>query len=164
MPAEIDVFATRVTLMDSAVVATMLLVPPEIAEKYVAAGTRRVEILVNEQTVRRYLFQSRDGEFGIVVGKSVLKDLGISTEEPVIVEMWPDPDPDRIELCEELVAVLDLDPEAAERFYGFTPGRQRSMAVHICGAKQSATRERRALDIAHKLRTYTLHGDRPPED
>ena len=41
-----------------------------------------------------------------------------------------------------------------------TPGRQRGLAYYITSAKTTDTRLKRALEIAHKLRTHTLYGDR----
>ena len=50
-------------------------------------------------------------------------------------------------------------PSAAARFASLTPGRQRSLAYYVDSAKRDATRIRRALDLAHKLKTHTLYGD-----
>ncbi|MEO0973902.1 MAG: YdeI/OmpD-associated family protein, partial [Pseudomonadota bacterium] len=63
---------------------------------------------------------------------------------------------------EEPFAVLAEDEEAATRFETFTPGKQRSLAHHVTSAKRTETRERRAYELARKIRTYTLHGDTPP--
>ena len=62
----------------------------------------------------------------------------------------------------ELDAALAQDDEARERWASFTPGRQRSLAIYVAEAKRPASREKRALDLAHKLRTFTLYGDPPP--
>ncbi|MEM8488954.1 MAG: YdeI/OmpD-associated family protein, partial [Bacteroidota bacterium] len=70
-----------------------------------------------------------------------------------------DPDPDHVELGEELEEVLAMDEEAAARFYSFTPGKRRGLAHHVNSAKREATRIKRALEIAHKVRTYTLYDD-----
>lgn len=130
----------------------VVLVPPEIAEVYVAAGTRRVVALLNGQPVRRYLFRSADGEYGIIVGKSVIREYELSTEAPLIAEMWADPDPDRVDLCEELAVALKVDSEAGDRFYSMSPGKQRSLALYVCSAKRPATRERRAVETVRRLR------------
>ncbi|MFT4603581.1 MAG: hypothetical protein ACI9W4_000296 [Rhodothermales bacterium] len=87
------VFAARIARMDSGLVAHIVPIPPEIGEEYVAAGTRRVIALLNGSEIRRYLFQTKDGEHAILIGK------------------------------------------------------------------RSSTREKRALEVARKLRTYTLHDD-----
>ncbi|MEL6551116.1 MAG: YdeI/OmpD-associated family protein [Pseudomonadota bacterium] len=48
-----------------------------------------------------------------------------------------------INLPEELIEVLDADPELAEAFHALTPGRQKSYAIHVGGAKKPATRRAR---------------------
>jgi uncharacterized protein YdeI (YjbR/CyaY-like superfamily) len=47
-------------------------------------------------------------------------------------------------LPEELSAVLAKDPALAAAFEALTPGRRRSYAIYVGGAKQAATRARRA--------------------
>ncbi len=48
------------------------------------------------------------------------------------------------DLPEELSAVLAEDPVLSAAFEALTPGRKRSYALHVGGAKQAATRTRRA--------------------
>ena len=48
------------------------------------------------------------------------------------------------DLPEELRRCLDADPTLAAAFSALTPGRQRSYALHVSGAKQAETRARRA--------------------
>jgi len=44
----------------------------------------------------------------------------------------------------ELAQLLNGDPALRRAFEALTPGRQRSHALHVLGAKQAATRARRA--------------------
>ncbi|MDX1440316.1 MAG: YdeI/OmpD-associated family protein [Rubricoccaceae bacterium] len=134
--------------------------PMDIADELQDRGVRRVECTMNGQEYRRAITGPRDGERYLLVSKAMMKEMEADYGDTVLIDLWPDPDPDRVELCEELVAVLDQDDEAAERFYGMTPGQQRGLNLHISGGKRSQTRINRALDIAYKLRTYTLSGDR----
>lgn len=60
-----------------------------------------------------------------------------------------------LEIPEELAEALDADPELAEAFAALTPGRQRSHALFVAGAKAAATRQarvqrQRALILAGK--------------
>jgi len=52
---------------------------------------------------------------------------------------------------EELQAALDADEELAAAFAALTPGRRRSYILHVSGAKQSATRAKRAERCAEKI-------------
>jgi len=58
------------------------------------------------------------------------------------------------DLPAELVTALDADPVLAEAFHRLTPGRQRSHAIQVSGAKQAATRVARI----EKLRDRILAG------
>jgi len=55
------------------------------------------------------------------------------------------------ELPEELAALLAKDPKLAAAFEALTPGRRRSHAIHVGGAKQPATRARRAEACAPEI-------------
>jgi len=52
----------------------------------------------------------------------------------------PAREPTEIEMPDELVEAMDADPALAEAFATLTPGRQKSWALHLNGAKTSATR------------------------
>ena len=56
-----------------------------------------------------------------------------------------------VELPEELVEALDMDPELAEAFAALTPGRQRSYVVNLNGAKGAETRRRRIAGFRGKI-------------
>jgi uncharacterized protein YdeI (YjbR/CyaY-like superfamily) len=55
------------------------------------------------------------------------------------------------DLPEELVAALDADPEMAEAFAALTPGRQRSYAIALSGAKAPATRVARIARLRGRI-------------
>ena len=54
-------------------------------------------------------------------------------------------------LPEELTARLDADPVLREAFEALTPGRRRSHALHVSGAKQAETRARRVDRCAEDI-------------
>lgn len=140
-----------------------LPVPAEFAVAYRDAGIRRLIATLDGHPIRRALMNTRDGEFYILVSLSHLRTLRADYGHTVTVSLAPDPEPDRIELGDEFTAVLEADEEAATRFYSFTPGRQRSLAYYVTSARREETRIKRALEIAHKLRTHTLYGDARPD-
>ena len=45
-----------------------------------------------------------------------------------------------IELPDEFIEALDADPELADAFHNLTPGRQKSYAINLNGAKKAETR------------------------
>lgn len=54
--------------------------------------------------------------------------------------LLPPKEPTEVALPDELVEALDSDPDLAEAFAALTPGRQKSWALFLNGAKTSATR------------------------
>ncbi len=134
-------------------------IPLEISDVLVAAGTRRVMATLNGYTLSRGIQGRKDGEKYLMLGRPILREMGANYGDMVTVALEPDPEPDRIELCDEFQAALDQDPEAAARYFSFSPGQQRGLAYFVNGAKREQTRVSRALEIAKKLRTHTLHGD-----
>lgn len=55
------------------------------------------------------------------------------------------------EMPEELLEALDCDAELAEAFHRLTPGRQRSYAINLNGAKASATRQARISKFRDRI-------------
>ncbi len=67
---------------------------------------------------------------------------------------------DGIELVHELQNRLDGDPELAAAFAALTPGRRKGWNIHVGGAKQAATRERRIDKAMPKILAGLGHLDR----
>ena len=137
-------------------------VPPEVADALREAGTRRIVGTINGHPIRRALHGIGDGDYQLLIGRRALREVGGALGETLVLELMPDPDPDFVDIPEELQAALDADEEAAARWATFTPGKRRSLSIHVAQAKRPATRERRARDLAHKMATHTLHGDTKP--
>jgi len=138
--------------------------PTDISDALVDAGVRRVLATLNGHTVSRGIQGRKDGERHLLVGKPILKEMGAGYGDLIPVRLEPDPDPDTIEIPDEFRTVLEQDPEAAERFFDMTPGKQRGLAYYVDSAKREETRVRRALKMAELLRTYSLYGDRSADD
>lgn len=136
-----------------------LEIPPEIARGYDEAGIKRVLVELNGIEYRRAIQNKQDGRRIIVLGKDILKEGNLTLNELIDVVIQPDPEPDFVDMGEELTEVLAQDDEARKRWDSFSIGRQRSLAMYVTGAKTVDTRIKRALDLAEKLRTYTLYGD-----
>jgi len=138
-----------------------LPVPTDVAEALIKSGTKRVIATINGVDENRAIQVTANGKYYLIFGLQVLKRLGARPEDVVIISLKSDPHPNVIEIPEELKEVLNQDHEAGERFYGMTPGKQRSICMFVSEAKRAETRIKRALEMAYKLRTYSLHGDNP---
>ena len=105
------------------------------------------EIGPNSHAARRMMFTSvRDVETHADV-------IAAYVEEAIAVEQAGTEVPPRPEeeLAPELAERLAEDPELAQSFDELTPGRQREYNLHVSGAKQSSTRERRVDKIVPRI-------------
>ena len=132
--------------------------PEDVAAVLRQQRVRRVRGTLNGHAFDRAIQQWRTGPC-LIFGQAALRKLGARVGDNVLIELVADADPDQVPLCPELAAALAQDPEAAARFDGLTPGRRRSLNYYVDSARRSATRERRAVVMAYKLRTSTLHDD-----
>ncbi len=152
-------FVSQVVRVDGAMEPHGVPVPDEVSESLREAGIGRLLVRINGYEMRRGLQGSRAFGSHLVVGLSLLKEAGVKLGDQVSVVIEPDPDPDSIDICDELLIALEQDPDAKKRWDELSPGKRRGIAYHVSSAKREDTRIKRALDMAMKLRTRTLYGD-----
>jgi hypothetical protein len=140
-------------------------VPTDVAESLMKSGTRRVIATINGEDENRAIHNTKDGEYFLVMGLSILRRMKAKLGDVVVASLVSDPEPDKIDLPDELVEALKMDKAASDRFNGMTPGMQRSVASYVTGVKRPDSRVRRAMEITYKMGSYTLHGDdQRPQD
>ncbi|GAB5534976.1 MAG: hypothetical protein Rubg2KO_12250 [Rubricoccaceae bacterium] len=142
-----------------------LPLPSDVDDVLRAEKVRRVIATLNGRTVRRGIQSRKASGRHLALSRDLMRQLEVAYGDLVEIELRADPDPDHVDLG-ELAAALEADPEAKARFDTFTPGKQRSVAHYVTSAKRPATRESRAAELAHKIRTHTLHADKqrnPPD-
>jgi uncharacterized protein YdeI (YjbR/CyaY-like superfamily) len=71
----------------------------------------------------------------------------------VHVEFWEHPDPDTVDLPEELAETLDFIPEMKTAWDKLTPGMQRSMCYWVGSAKTTSTRAKRIAELLRRFET-----------
>lgn len=152
-------FESTVYRLDGALQPHGIPVPDEVAEQLHADSIRRLIVWINGYEIMRGLQGGVENGSFLVVGLGLLKEAGVGLGDRVSVVLTPDPEPDRIDLCDELLIVLEQDDDAKARWDTLTLGKQRGLAYHVGSAKREDTRIKRALDIGLKLKTNTLHGD-----
>ena len=161
MPQNLTVrFTTEVVRLDSGLRFHILPLPNDVAARLRAGKVRRLITTVNGHTINRGLQWHADGGAFLILGRSLLAELGLKRGSRVEVSLKPDPRPDSFELPEELSLTLAQDDAARERWETFTPGFRRSLAYYVSTAKTEPTRIKRSLELAHKIRTRTLYSDR----
>ena len=152
-------FAAPVLRLETGMKMHYLPIPEEMAVVLQERKVRRVIGTLNGVPVNRGIMGSKEGDCYLILGRSLLRDIGVILGDTVEAELEEDPNPDHVDIGEEFEAVLEEDQEAANRFYNMTPGKKRSLAHYVTSAKRVETRIKRALELAYKLRTYTLYGD-----
>lgn len=153
-------FAATIQRLDDGLRHHYVAIPPKIVDTIKKRGTRRVIATINGMEFRRALNSRVDGPTFLVLGQPLLKSLNVKLGDRIQVALAIDEEPDHVEMAEELTAVLDTDEEAAALFYAMTPGKRRSLELYVSSAKSTDTRIKRALDLAQKIKTRTLYGDR----
>ena len=152
-------FAAPVLRLETGMKQHYVPIPMEMAEALKEAGVRRVSATLNGHTLSRGIQGRKDGEKYLMLGRTILRDIGANFGDTVLVTIIPDPEPDQIKLCDEFAAALEQDKEAATRFAALLPSQRRGLNYYVDNAKREDTRVKRALEVAKKLQTHTLYGD-----
>jgi len=126
-------------------------VPAKVADALAESGATRLCGSLGPHAFRRTLHDRPDGSRCLKFGEGWLRDVGLREGDELAVTLYPDPDPDRVDIPDELAAALDEDPEAAVLWAAATPGRQRTLAYGVARAKRSETRARRAQALLAQL-------------
>jgi antitoxin component of MazEF toxin-antitoxin module len=131
----------------------MVIVPEEVVEALGGKAVKRVVCTLNGHQLRRGLLPMRTGERYLMVSKALRKELNLQPGTEVSVTVAADPNPDQVDLPEELVEGLAEWPEAEAAFQRLTPGRQRNLVHYIEQAKRPETRAQRVVNLLHQLAT-----------
>jgi len=155
-------FPSSVVRLETGMRYHALPVPDDVAEKFKASGVRRLLATINGHVFKRALQSHADGGSFIILGLEQLKTCGLKLRSIATISLVPDPTPDLLDMPECFSLVLDQDDEARTRWETFPIGRQRSLLHFITSAKQEATQIKRAWELAEKIRTHSLYGDKKP--
>ncbi|SHJ68178.1 protein of unknown function [Hymenobacter daecheongensis DSM 21074] len=129
----------------------IIIVPLAVVEALGGKATRRVLGTLNNYPIRLSLLPLSTGERYLMVNKDLCRAAGVQLGQCVCLTLAPDPNPDHIDLPDELAEALAAWPEAQTGFEHHTPGSRRAIAYHIAIAKQPETRARRAVEVAERL-------------
>lgn len=150
-------FTSRVLAAHNPGYTCTIMVAPDVAAELLEQGAKRVLFRAKGIESRRALQSDGQGGHYIMLGKDLLKTLAVGPGAMLDVELVPDPNPDAVDLSEELEAVLDQDDEFAAFWNGLTPGRQRGLSHYVSTGKSSDTRIKRSLELARKAKAGQLH-------
>ena len=126
--------------------------PHDVKELFGKRGDVRVKTLINGVAADRALMPTKSGYHIIVMGGDLRKKAGIKRPgDMVTIELWLDPEPDRIDIPEELAETLDFIPEMKAAWDQLKPGMKRSMCYWVSSAKTAPTRAKRIAELLRRF-------------
>ncbi|MFZ6011085.1 MAG: DUF1905 domain-containing protein [Bacteroidota bacterium] len=137
-------------------VAAGIFLPDDVVEQ-LPQGRVRVKGTFNAVPFALAVQYKKDGRRFFMVSAGLRKEMRVRIGETVKVN-FKIVDPDKVELAEELEAVLAQDDDAMKVWRNFTPGYQRSLNLYVISVKNVDSRIKRALDLANKAKAGLLHG------
>ncbi len=150
-------FDSTVERLDTGLKMHVIPVPEDVSEQL--PKSHRVIVKIGTLEIRRALLARKMGCPYFSLSKDSLNELGLREGSSLAVELWADPEPDRLDLAPEFVEALSLDKKATTRWKTFTLGKKRSLNYYVESAKREDTRIKRAIELVGKIRDRQLNGD-----
>ena len=151
-------FETTLSEIDKPLMKTAIFLPDHIIEK-LPPGRVRVEGKFNQAPFALAVQHMKDGSRFFSVSASLRKAAAIQIGDKVKV-VFRIVDPDKLDMPEELEAVLAQDDEARKAWDKLSRGFQRSLIHYITSVKNVDSRIRRCLDTMARAKMGKLHGQR----
>ncbi|MBL0127890.1 MAG: DUF1905 domain-containing protein [Flavobacteriales bacterium] len=155
-------FTAPMERMDGRFAWSYVEFPFDVEKLFGKRGNVRVKGTINGVPVDRALMPTKSGYHILVFGGDLRKKAGIKKPgDKVHVELWLDPEPDRIDLPEELAETLEFIPGMKAAWDKLNPGMQRNMCYWVRSGKTTLTRAKRIAELMRRLETGDPYGGRP---
>ncbi|MBO2010653.1 YdeI/OmpD-associated family protein [Hymenobacter negativus] len=128
-----------------------IVVPADVLEALGGKAAKRVIVTIRGQALRLGLLPLEGGGRYLMLNKDVCRHVGISLGDELEIAIEPDPNPDHVDLPNELAEALAAWPEAETAFHNYSGAHRRAMARLVDEAKQPETRIRRAVKLTENL-------------
>ncbi len=126
--------------------------PYDVKDLFSKRGEVRVKCLINGVAADRALMPTKSGYHILVFGGDLRKKAGIrQVGDLVKVELWLDPEPDRINIPEALAETLEFLPEMKAAWDKLTPGMKRNMCYWVGSAKTEPTQAKRVAELLRRF-------------
>ena len=130
---------------------------PATVVKRLPKGRIRVKGTFNGAPFALAVQHMKDGSRFFSVSASLRKAAGIRTGDKVSVS-FKLVDPDKVDVPEELNAVLAQDVDAKKAWANLTPGYQRSLIIFVTSVKNIDKRIERSLKLMERAKAGLLPG------
>jgi hypothetical protein len=148
-------FVSRLSSMKVNFISTVIYLPDEIVSQ-LPEGRVRTEGVLNGVSFALAPQHKNDGSRFFIVSASLRKAASIKEGDKVEV-MFKLVDPDKVNIPEELQAVLEQDDEAMKVWQSFTSGMQRNFIIYVNSAKSADAKIKRALESMEKAKRKPVH-------
>lgn len=144
-------FETRLVEYKEMLVSTVIELPVEVVSQ-LPPGRIRVEGKMNSVSFNLAIQNKKNGPKYISVSQAMRREAKVKPGEKVNVSFHI-ADPDKLDLPEEMQAVLAQDDEGAKKWNRLTVGLQRSLVHYINSSKNIDVRIERALFLINKVKS-----------
>ncbi len=144
-------FEARLAEYKDMLVSTVVEIPIDVVKK-LPAGRVRVEGKLNQVPFNLAIQSKKNGTKYLSVSQAMRKSAGVKPGDKVKVSFVL-VDPDKLDLPEEMEAVLAQDDEGAKKWNKLTVGLQRSLVHYINSSKNVDVRIERALFLINKVKS-----------
>ena len=128
-----------------------IVVPAEVLEALGGKAPKRVIITIRGHALRLGLLPLEGGGRYLMLNKDVCHAVGIALGQELEIQIAPDPNPDHVDLPDELAEAFAAWPEAETAFNNYSGSHRRAMAYRVAEGKQPETRARRAVQLVERL-------------
>jgi hypothetical protein len=111
----------------------------------------RVEGELDGTRFSRVVTAGSEGQRLLRFGRDWLRAAGLGVGDQVALRLRVDPDPDRVEIPEELATAFADDPALEHRWETLTAGRRRTLLHPIERARRPETRAKRVRAVLDEL-------------
>ena len=131
---------------------TQVIAVPDAAWQALGGkATKRVVATFNGHAERLGLLPQAGGGRYLMLRKELCQRLGLTIGQEVAVSLAPDPDPNHVDLPDELAEALAAWPEAEAAFQAQSGAMRRAIARKVADARLPETRARYAVELAERL-------------
>jgi hypothetical protein len=126
--------------------------PHDVLQEFGTKGRVRMKGLINGIAVDRALMPQKSGVHIIILGGDIRRAAKLKKAGDLVqVEVWLDPEPDKVTIPEELSETLDFIPEMKAAWDKLTPGMQRNMCYWVGSGKTEATGAKRIAELLRRF-------------